>query len=168
MDSVKLKSDLDDIFDQAIVYHGFTDYLRDYELFAYCTADPRTGIVPEHLRYRFKLCVIAEVQTALTETIWTRSLDDRLVDYDVGKDLEGYVWGVKWQMLYPGARIIQDSARAQHWAQALNRDFHEVRIETNGHNISLVFSELEVTKVEPGYTPFAVPHRGPDFKIPFA
>jgi hypothetical protein len=49
----------------------------------------------------------------------------------------------------------------------LNRDFHEVRFETNGHNLTLVFSELDVMQVEPGYSPFTIPPGGPDFKIPF-
>ena len=31
-------------FDQALVFHGVTDYMRDYEVFIYATADPRTGI----------------------------------------------------------------------------------------------------------------------------
>lgn len=43
---------LDDVFDQALVYHGFTDYMRDYELVVYCTADPRTGIRPRALAMR--------------------------------------------------------------------------------------------------------------------
>ena len=29
-------------------------------------------------------------------------------------------------------------------------------IETNGHNIALVFSDLSVDRVEPGYSPFTV------------
>ena len=49
MDTARLKPDLDNIFDQALIFHGFTSYMRDYEMFAYCTADPRTGIAPEHL-----------------------------------------------------------------------------------------------------------------------
>ena len=91
MDTAQLKADLDNVFDQALNFHGFTAYMRDYEMFTYCTVDPRTGIAPEHLRYLFKLCVIAEVETALSEEIWSRSLDERLIDYDLGKDLDGYV-----------------------------------------------------------------------------
>lgn len=64
-DTARLKSDLDNIFDQAPIFHGFTSYMRDYEMFAYCTADPRTGITQEHLRYLFKLCVVAETETAI-------------------------------------------------------------------------------------------------------
>ena len=34
----------DDVFDQALVFHGITDYMRDYDVFVYATTDPRTGI----------------------------------------------------------------------------------------------------------------------------
>lgn len=168
MDEAVLQQFLDDVFDQALVYHGFTDYMRDYELIAYCTADPRTGIAPSHERYLFKLCVHATVETAVPEGIWARSLDERLIDYDTGVDLDGYVWGVKWQVLYPGARVVPDSPRAGHWARALGVPFHEVRIETNGHNLTLVFSELVVEPVGAGYSPFTVGSSGPDFKIPLS
>ena len=61
MDPAELKRALDDVFDQAIVYHGFTDYMRDYEVVFYCTADPRTGVASAYVRFRFKHCVVAEV-----------------------------------------------------------------------------------------------------------
>jgi hypothetical protein len=32
MDNAAVQVLLDNIFDQAMVYHGFTDYMRDYEL----------------------------------------------------------------------------------------------------------------------------------------
>jgi hypothetical protein len=157
---------LDDVFDQALVYHGFTDYMRDYELVVYCTADPRTGIRPQHLRYLFKTCVHATAETAVSEEVWTRSLDDRLIDYQTGVDLDGYVWGVKWQVLYPGAQLVTDSTRTDRWSRSLGLDFHEVRIETNGHNLTLIFSGLEVAEVDEGYSPFTVGPGGPDFKFP--
>jgi hypothetical protein len=80
MDAREIQSAFDDVFDQAIIFHGFADYMRDYEVFIYATAGPRTGIMPEHLRYRFKHCVRATVTTALTPQIWQRSLDERLID----------------------------------------------------------------------------------------
>jgi hypothetical protein len=43
---------LDDVFDEAVIFRGFADYMRDYEVFIYATADPRTGVSPDHLRYR--------------------------------------------------------------------------------------------------------------------
>jgi hypothetical protein len=54
MDTSEIQAEFDDVFDQAVIFHGFADYMRDYEVFIYATADPRTGIKPEHLRYRFR------------------------------------------------------------------------------------------------------------------
>ena len=165
VDSAGIQAAFDDVFDQALVFHGFADYMRDYEVFVYATADPRTGIRPEHLRYRFTHCIRATVTSALSAETWKRSLDERLVDHDRGRDLDGYVWGVKWQVLYPGMKLAPDSAEAHRWSGELGLPFHEAAIETNGHNISLVFSDLTVQAVDPGYAPFVVPGDGPDFKF---
>jgi hypothetical protein len=89
-----------------------------------------------------------------------------LIDYAQGVDLVGYVWGVNWQLLYPGAKLVPNSPDAARWARELGIPFHELRIETNGHNLTLVFSDLSVTTVQPGFAPFVVPDTGPDFKIP--
>ncbi|ONH25528.1 hypothetical protein [Pseudofrankia asymbiotica] len=156
MDVVAIRRALDDVFDHALVYHAFTDYMRDYEIIVYTTADPRTGIPPEHLRYLFRYCVETHVRTAVRPETWKESLDDRLIDYETGKDLDGYVWGVKWQCLCPGAVLLEDSPLAQAWSDAIGIEFHEVRIETNGHDLTLVFSDLIVTPVSVGYAPFTV------------
>jgi hypothetical protein len=166
VDTSEIQAAFDDVFDQAIIFHGFADYMRDYEVFIYATADPRTGVRPEHLRYRFKHCVRATVTSALSPEVWKRSMDERLVDYEQGRDLDGYVWGVKWHALYPGMKLVLDSADARRWSTELGLPFHEAAVETNGHNISLVFSDLIVHTVDPGYAPFVVPAGGPDFKIP--
>lgn len=156
MNTSEIQAAFDDVFDQAIVFYGFTDYMRDYDVFVYATADPRTGIRPEHLRYRFRHCVRATVTSALEPQIWKRSLDERLVSFEQGRDLDGYVWGVRWQALYPGMKLVPDSADAGRWAGELGVPFHEAAIETNGHNISLVFSDLAVHRVDPTYAPFVV------------
>lgn len=158
---------LDEVFDQAIVYHGFTDYMRDYEIYVYCTADPSTGIEPETVRLLFKHCVAATFSTAVSPETWSQSLDDRLTDYEPGVDLDGYVWGVKWQVMYPGGTYVPDSATAAEWSESLGLKFHEVRIETNGHNMNLVFAELLSEVVQPGHAPFRVEAAGPDCKMPW-
>jgi hypothetical protein len=157
MDAAAIQKALDDVFDQAIVYHAFTDYMRDYEVLTHSVADPATGIQPTYDRYLFKYCVEARVTTALTVETWRKSLDDRLIEYTTGRDLDGYVWGVKWQVLYPGGTVVAGSAAATRWNDALGIVFHEVRFETNGHNLNLVFHDLEVSEVAPGYAPFVVP-----------
>ena len=41
MNSEDIQRALDDVFDQAIVFHCFTDYMGDYEIITYSVADPR-------------------------------------------------------------------------------------------------------------------------------
>lgn len=161
MNAAEIRESFDQVFDQSIVFHGFADYMRDYDVFVYATADPRTGIAAEHLRYRFRHCVRAVVTTALSTDVWRRSLDERLVDHEQGRDLDGYVWGVRWQCLYPGITLLPESVEAQRWTDALEIPFHEAAIETNGLNISLVFSDLVVDHVGPGHSPFQSGRRRP-------
>ncbi|PWU46258.1 hypothetical protein DLE60_16600 [Micromonospora globispora] len=156
MEISRLDRALDEVFDQAVVYHAYTDYMRDYEVVVYVTADPKTGIQPAHLRYLFKCCVVAEATTALSPATRRESLDEGLTDPESGPDLDGYVWAVRWQALYPGAQRIADSRRAQEWAERVGIDFHEVRIEMNGHNLTLIFNDLEVTLLPIGSVPFRV------------
>ena len=54
MDSSAIRTAFEDVCDQAIVFHGYAKHMRVYDVFIYATADPRTGIEPEHLRYRFR------------------------------------------------------------------------------------------------------------------
>ncbi|MET7459573.1 hypothetical protein [Nonomuraea sp. NPDC005501] len=147
MDPVTLQQALDDIFDHALLHHGFVGYMRDYQLVIRTTADPRTGIAPTTLRYLFRHCVQATCTTTVPAATWRTSLDDRLITYETGVDLDGYVWGVSWQMLYPGATLITDSPSARTWAAAVGIDFHEVRIETNAHDLTLIFSDLHIEEL---------------------
>ncbi|HZM80037.1 MAG TPA: hypothetical protein VFC19_30250 [Candidatus Limnocylindrales bacterium] len=156
MDVAALEQALDEMFDQALVYHGYTDCMRDYEVIVYVTADPNTGIAPGHRRYLFRYCVLASCQTALTPDIWRSSLDERLIDYSTGVDLDGHVWGVKWQPLYPGASVVTMSATTDKWERELGIEFHEVRIQANAHDLTLVFSNVDISDVPMRYVPFRV------------
>ncbi|MGM9385061.1 YxiG-like protein [Streptomyces antibioticus] len=147
MDTAVLEQLLDEAFDHAVVHHGYTDYMRDYEVVVHATADPRTGIAPAYLRYLFRYCVEARCETSVPPGIWRESLDDRLIDHETAADLDGYVWGVKWHCLYPGATVLPVSHVARRWSEALGIDFHEVRMETNAHTLTLVFSELQVSEI---------------------
>ncbi len=168
VDTTAIRAAFEDVFDQALVFHAFSDYMRDYDLFIYATADPSTGIQPDHLRYRFTHCVRADIHTAVSEETWARSLDERLVTCDEGVNLDGYVWGVAWQVLYPGISLVERSPETARWSAALGIPFHHAEVRTNGHNLDLVFSDLRVDRLGPGFSPFAVPEGGPDFKIPLS
>jgi hypothetical protein len=163
MDRSGIQTAFDDVLDQALVFHGFTRYLRDYDIFMYVIANPRTETAPQYLRYRFRYCVRASVTSALSPQIWSRSLDEQLVDYDRGSDLDGYLWGVQWQNLYPGMELVDESTDAQQWFRDLDLPFYEAIIETNVQKISLVFADLVVDVISGGYAPFAVPDNGTDF-----
>lgn len=154
MDTAVLQQMLDETFDHGVVHHGYTDYMRDYEVVVYMTAAPSTGIEPSYLRYLFRHCVAARCETSVPEETWRCSLDDRLIDYETGVDLDGFVWGVKWHPMYPGAKLLPQSDAARRWSKALGTDFHDVLIETNAHRLTLLFSELRVTEVPVGYAPF--------------
>jgi hypothetical protein len=72
---------------------------------------------------------------------------------------------VKWQNLYPGIRLVTESADADHWSRSLGIPFHEAAIETNGHYLSLVFADLVVDIIGKGHSPFVVPDEGPNVEV---
>src|ERR1017187_5501032 len=51
-------------------------------------------------------------------------------------------------------KLVPGSADAQRWSSELQLPFYEASIETNGHNVSLVFSDLTVHAVQPGSCTF--------------
>lgn len=61
---------------------------------------------------------------------------------------------MKWHCLYPGAKLLPESEATRRWSTAVGIDFHEVRIETNAHNLNLLFSDLQVSEAPVGYAPF--------------
>jgi hypothetical protein len=127
----------------------------------------RTRLLAKYADDRLLLpCVRAVVTSAVSPEIWKRSLDERLVNYDQGHGLDGYVWGVRWQMLFPGMKLMPTSLDAKQWSRDVDLPFHEAVIETNGHNIFLVFSDLAVDTIDIGHAPFVVSPGGPDYKFP--
>ena len=154
MNTAEIKASFDDVFDQGVLAHGFTDYLRDYDVFINVVADPRTGIAPAHLRYRFTHCVRATAMTSVPPEIWKRSLDPRLIGPDLEDDVDGYFWGVRWQVLYPGMQLVVDSPEAARWSSEVGISFHEALVEGNGHQLSLVFSDLIVKEIDVEQIPF--------------
>jgi hypothetical protein len=161
MDSTAMQAAFDDVFDHAVLFHGFTDYMRDYEIIIYLSSDPASGIPHEQRRLLFKYCVHATVETTLTNDTWKRSWDDRLINYDTGSELyetaPGYVWGVKSQDLYPGLKLISASPDADRWSRQLDRPFHQAEAHLNAQRVTLIFSDLEVLPVDVGYSPFQAP-----------
>jgi hypothetical protein len=154
---------LAELQDKELVFHGFTPYMRDYEVVVYEPVDrnPKHGLVPRHLRFLFKYCTEATVTSRVRPDVWARSLsDDLLKVHHVSRGSPGYVWGVEAQELFPGATVVQGSSRAAYWADQLGLAFHEVLVEANAQAIGLVFASVAVAEVAPGYAPFIVAAAG--------
>jgi hypothetical protein len=133
-----------ELFDNVLLAHGYKPYMRDYELLVEVHIGPlRPGIYS----YLFKYCVEAHIHTAVSDANYLASLDERLINHEAAKGMEGFVWGANWSRLYPGWSLKPLSDRAADWRRRLGLDFHEVEIKTEAYVISLDFLELTVSKV---------------------
>jgi hypothetical protein len=133
-----------DLFDNALLFHAYKPYMRDYELIVQVHVGPAERGTYSYL---FRYCVESKVRTSVPDHIYRKSLDDRLVEYESGKDLDGYVWGMNWSSLYPGWTLHAGSEKATNWTERIGLPFHEVQIEGNAFSITLIFSDLVVTKL---------------------
>jgi hypothetical protein len=143
MATVEQVLDRETFFDAAILKHGFTDYMRDYELIV----SGRDG--PPHTdvhSYQFVGCVEAATETRVAPNVFTRSLPDDFVysgpDYPDKGDPDGFVWGVRWSCAYPGLKYVRNGTRASVWSKKLGRPMHEVTIETEAFHLRLVFADI--------------------------
>ena len=154
--TVEEKLEAGPMFDMGIVEHHFTGYMRDYDIFV-DVVGPIPGShksqVIGRCRYRFTHCVFTEVKTTVRDDVWASSWEDVFIDFrswtNVGQP-EGYVWGVEYMDAYPGLLYVADSLMAREWANRLNKPMHEVDIETNAHNIRLIFHDVEITFTSEG------------------
>jgi len=144
-----IQARLEEVSDHAVVFHGYTDYGRDYEVVFYEVDDPASGVDPFLVRCLFKRCVVAEVETAFSAAVWRESLDEA-------------VPGRRWQRNHPGVTAVYDSERTQGWTKRVGIPFSEVAIETDAHRITLVFSELEVIQHPGEYVPYRLVPDPPD------
>jgi hypothetical protein len=152
--TVQEKLDQYPIFDHALVQHGFTSYMRDYDVITEFSAPYGwESYVAGSYRYRFTHCVVAEVTTTVSAEVWRESWTDEYINYQRWEDAgrpEGYVWGVEYAFTYPGLSYVADSPRAQAWEQQLGKPMHEIVIETNAYDIRLIFHDVVITQIAQG------------------
>jgi hypothetical protein len=126
--------------------------MRDYDLaidVPAAVSGGRSPYIEGCYRYRFTHCVVANVTTMVSDSIWKRSWDERFIDYSVWQAAgspDGYVWGVCWAVAYPGLRYVETSLDAQEWTERLGRLMHEVVIETNTYELRLIFHDVDIQK----------------------
>ncbi|MBF6612677.1 MAG: hypothetical protein IVW55_06060 [Chloroflexi bacterium] len=135
------------LFDVAILSHGFSPYMRDYDIVAEVGG---TGQGVGTYLYRFTHCTEAHYATRVSDNAWRASWNDTYINYESWMQAgqpEGFVWGTQWSMAYPGLAYIEDSELASHWSSRLQASMHEVSIETEAFSINLVFHDVFVTKL---------------------
>lgn len=137
------------MFDNAIVSHGFTSYMRDYEIIVNNIIDK-----PDvRFRFLFTHCVFAEVITAITDATWRDSWTEEFTRFDAWQEAgspAGFVWGVEWMGAYPGMTVRTDSVVANPWTLRLGKPMQEAVIETNCQNIRLVYHDVSVAEIRDG------------------
>jgi hypothetical protein len=132
------------LFDGYIVKHGFVPFLRDYDLVVVAVASPPRR--PQYL-YRFSHVPFATVTTAVSDEVWRKSWADDYTNFQTWQRVgspPGYVWGVCYSVAYPGAKCVEDSILAREWSSRLGKPMHEVQIKTNGHDLTLIFHDLNM------------------------
>lgn len=141
--TVKELLEREDFFDAAILRHGFTDYMRDYEIIVGARNGPPNTDVH---KYQFIGCVEAQYQTLLRSDTFSKSLPDDFVysgpDYPDKDDPDGFIWGVRFAEAYPGLMYLDDGERAAYWFSVMGRKMHEVTLETNAFHLRLVFADV--------------------------
>lgn len=151
--TVKEKLEAGEMFDNAIVEHHFTPYMRDYDIIVDVAAPAPNGkgsYIAARYRYRFTHCVMAHITTSLSAETWRDSWTDEYIDYENWEkagSLSGYVWGVCWSCAYPGLTYIDNSSLAREWSERLGNPMHEVTIETNTHNFQLIFHDVIIQEI---------------------
>lgn len=143
MTTVKALLEQHDFFDQAIIRHGFTDYMRDYELIVQFA-----GQDAGFWKYQFVGCVEAVCVSALPAQSLAQSMADEYVLADLrpsaGELPAGFIWAVRCADVYPGWTYVEDGERVAHWSKLLGRKMHEIDIETNVFNLRLVFADVRI------------------------
>ncbi|WP_185893228.1 hypothetical protein [Streptomyces sp. WAC08241] len=87
MATAELQRMLNGHIEAVVVHHGYTTYMRDYEVIINVWEGPQSPST--YLRYLFRYCVEARCETLLSTETWRDSLDARLLDSETAIDLDG-------------------------------------------------------------------------------
>jgi hypothetical protein len=146
----------DPIFDSAIKSHGFTPYMRDYDVVIEVPAlrpDGRSSYIEGRYRYRFTHCVEAMIKSSVPPEAWRTSWSDEFISYSAWQQAgepSGFVWGVEWADAYPGVERLEATDAVAAWTDELGKPMHGIRIETNAYVIELVCHDLVVRRLATG------------------
>ncbi|WP_148041381.1 YxiG-like protein [Rufibacter immobilis] len=138
---------LDEIYDVAILRHGFTDYVRDYQFEIEANW---IGDLAGRYILTFKHCYDLIYKTLIDDDLIKKSWDDLFTDFETWekhKEPDGFVWGTNWSLAYPGFEEIKDSEKANDWSKRLGKQMKESKLETNSFEITLIHEEWNLKKI---------------------
>lgn len=129
--------------DAAILRHGFTDYMRDYEIIV----DARNGLPNTDLhKYQFIGCVEVHYQTRVSPLIFTESLPDEFgdsgPDYPEKEDPDGFIWDVRY--LTAHWVYLEESDRSKYWSKVMKREMHQITIETEAFQLTTYLQRYDI------------------------
>ncbi len=132
-----------DLFDATILSHGFSAYMRDYQITAKVHQGNPSGV------YVFMLqgCVESHYEPSISPHAF--SMDDELLDLQKMKKahkIDAFRWGVKGAEIYPGWTYFSNSQKAKVWTEKMGYSMHEVKFETNVYKLNIIFHNLKVTQ----------------------
>jgi hypothetical protein len=133
----------EDFSDAVIMRHGFTDYMRDYEIIVGARNGPPNTDVH---KYQFIGCVEAHYETEILG-YFNSSISDDFVfsgpDYPDKDAPYGFIWGVRFaETCGRGIEYISKGERARYWSKIIDRNMHELLIRTNAYSLRLVFADV--------------------------
>jgi hypothetical protein len=132
--------------DFAVLEHRFASHGRDYVILIEDCLSSNQG---QH-EICFTHCVRAACETRVRDDVWPKSWGDEFIDYErwiSAKEPDGYVWGTKWSLAYPGIRAIQDSSQAAEWSRRLGKPMFETTLETDRFFLRLIFHSIRSRKI---------------------
>jgi hypothetical protein len=158
MADLKNRIEQDDLFmDSGVHSHGFAPHLRDYDVVIEVPAAKLDGSATSYIEgrylYRFTHCPEVHVTSVMQGDTWQKAWEDLFIDYEEWERAgapPGFVWGVRFADAYPGLSYVSDSKLAASWSERLNREMHEICIETNVFLLRLVCYDLRVERLAVG------------------
>ncbi len=90
--------------------------------------------------------ILGNYTTRVRSETFVQSLSDEYVyagpDYPEKDDPDGFIWGVRYSVAYPGLKYIDNGERSQYWSKKLGQKMHEITLETEAFFLRLVFANI--------------------------
>lgn len=129
--------------DFAVLNHGFVAHGRDYQIII----QNGIGARPGTHRLTFTHVVRADCQTALSAEGWSISWADVFLDYELSKDMVGYIWGTNWSLAYPGITALIGDDEAEEWTRRIGHPMYATTLETDRFILRLIFHSVKAEMV---------------------